>query len=67
MIQVMLMCHGGFMGTLHANSLNRLETMVLMNQIELPLHALWAQIPLAIDVGLSAFGYEGDCGLNKRL
>ena len=39
------MCHGGFMGTLHANSLNRLETMVLMNQIELPLHALWPRFP----------------------
>ena len=47
------------MGTLHANSLNRLETMVLMNQIELPLHSLWAQIPLAIDVAVQMSRHIG--------
>jgi pilus assembly protein CpaF len=54
MIQAMTSGHGGSMGTLHANNpidaLSRLETMALMSQVELPLHALRAQISSAIDI-----------------
>jgi len=54
MIQAMTSGHGGSMGTLHANSpadtLNRLETMALMSQVELPLFALRSQIGSAVDV-----------------
>jgi len=54
MIQAMTSGQGGSMGTLHANNprdaLNRLETMALMSDIELPLHALRAQVASAIDV-----------------
>ena len=54
MIQAMTSGHGGSMGTLHANNafdtLNRLETMALMSEVELPLSALRSQISSAIDV-----------------
>ncbi len=54
MIQAMTSGHAGSMSTLHANmaadALNRLETLAMMNKIELPLHALRAQIASAIDV-----------------
>ncbi len=54
MIQAMTSGHGGSMGTLHANNpadaLNRLETMALMSKVELPLHALRAQVSSAIDL-----------------
>ncbi len=54
MIQAMTSGHAGSMSTLHANtaldSLNRLETLAMMNSIELPLHALRAQITSAMDV-----------------
>ncbi|MFW6059128.1 MAG: CpaF family protein [Phycisphaeraceae bacterium] len=54
MIQAMTSGHGGSMGTLHAtnpaDALSRLETLALMSNIELPLHALRAQIASAIDV-----------------
>jgi pilus assembly protein CpaF len=54
MIQAMTSGHGGSMGTLHANSprdaLNRLETLAMMSEVELPLHALRAQASSAIDV-----------------
>jgi pilus assembly protein CpaF len=54
MIQAMTSGHGGSMGTLHANNpadaLNRLETMAMMSKVELPLHALRAQISSAIDI-----------------
>lgn len=54
MIQAMTSGHGGSMGTLHANNpldaLSRLETLALMSQLELPLHALRSQIASAIDV-----------------
>ncbi len=54
MIQAMTSGHGGSMGTLHANSpqdaLNRLETMALMSEVELPLSALRAQVSSAIDL-----------------
>lgn len=53
MIQAMTSGHGGSMGTLHANNafdtLNRLETMALMSEVELPLSALRSQISSAID------------------
>jgi len=54
MIQAMTSGHAGSMSTLHANSaidaLNRLETLAMMNPIEMPLYALRAQIVSAIDV-----------------
>ncbi|MCX5660531.1 MAG: ATPase, T2SS/T4P/T4SS family [Planctomycetota bacterium] len=54
MIQAMTSGHGGSMGTLHANNpadaLSRLETMALMSKVELPLHALRAQVASAIDI-----------------
>lgn len=54
MIQAMTSGHAGSMSTLHANSaadvLSRLETMAMMSDIELPLHALRAQIASATDV-----------------
>jgi len=54
MIQAMTSGQGGSMGTLHANhpsdALNRLETMALMSKVDLPLHALRAQVSSAIDV-----------------
>lgn len=54
MIQAMTSGHAGSMSTLHANmamgALNRLETLVMMSKLELPLHALRAQIASAIDV-----------------
>ena len=53
-IQAMTSGHAGSMSTLHANvpmdALNRLETMAMMSKVELPLHALRAQIASAIDV-----------------
>ena len=54
MIQAMTSGHAGSMSTLHANmaldALNRLETLAMMSDVELPLHALRAQIASAIDV-----------------
>ncbi|MHC4982626.1 MAG: CpaF family protein [Planctomycetota bacterium] len=54
MIQAMTSGHAGSMSTLHSNmamdALNRLETLAMMSKIELPLHALRAQIASAIDV-----------------
>ena len=54
MIQAMTSGHAGSMSTLHANvalgSLNRLETMALMSQVDLSPDALRAQITSAIDV-----------------
>ncbi|NQU75958.1 MAG: CpaF family protein [Planctomycetes bacterium] len=53
-IQAMTSGHAGSMSTLHANTvtdaLNRLETMAMMNKVELPLYALRAQITSAIDI-----------------
>jgi pilus assembly protein CpaF len=54
MIQAMTSGHAGSMTTLHADSpadaLNRLETMALMSNVEIPLAALRAQIASAIHV-----------------
>jgi len=63
MIQAMTSGHGGSMGTLHANNpadaLNRLETMALMSDIEMPLHALRSQVASAIDVIVQMNRYVG--------
>jgi len=49
MIQAMTSGHAGSMSTLHANTaldaLNRLETLAMMNEVELPLHALGRRSP----------------------
>ncbi|MCY2930712.1 MAG: CpaF family protein [Planctomycetota bacterium] len=54
MIQAMTSGHAGSMSTLHADTaldtLNRLETLAMMNKVEMPLYALRAQIASAIDV-----------------
>ncbi len=54
MLQAMNTGHDGSMSTLHANSpsdcLNRLETMVLMSGIEIPIKAIREYIDNAIDV-----------------
>ncbi|MBE3069091.1 MAG: CpaF family protein [Planctomycetes bacterium] len=54
MIQAMTSGHAGSMTTLHADSpadaLNRLETMALMSNIQIPLSALRAQVASAIHV-----------------
>ena len=54
MIQAMTSGHAGSMSTLHANvalgTLNRLETMAMMSQVDLSQEALRSQITSAIDV-----------------
>jgi pilus assembly protein CpaF len=54
LVQAMTSGHGGCMATVHAtyphDTLNRLETMCLMSDIELPLVALRAQIGSAVDM-----------------
>lgn len=54
MLQAMNTGHDGSLSTLHANgpvdALNRLETMVLMGGIEIPVHALREYIEKAIDI-----------------
>lgn len=54
MLQAMNTGHDGFMTTAHANSardaLSRLETMVLMSGMELPLRAIRSQIASAVDI-----------------
>jgi pilus assembly protein CpaF len=58
LIQAMTSGHTGSMSTLHANtpadSLNRLETMALMSNIEIPQKALRTQVAQAIDVIVQA-------------
>jgi len=53
-IQAMTSGHAGSMSTLHANTpldtLNRLETLCMMSDVDLPLYALRAQVTSAIDV-----------------
>jgi pilus assembly protein CpaF len=54
LVQAMTSGHGGCMSTVHAtypmDTLQRLETMCLMSDIGLPLHALRAQIGSAVDI-----------------
>jgi pilus assembly protein CpaF len=70
MIQAMTSGHAGSMSTLHANvtmdALNRLETMAMMGEVDLPLHALRAQIASAIDVIIQATRFnDGRRGLTQ--
>jgi pilus assembly protein CpaF len=54
MIQAMTSGHAGSLSTCHANTprdaMNRLETMALMSGVEIPLHALRAQVASAVDL-----------------
>ncbi len=53
LVQAMTSGHGGCMATVHAtypsDTMNRLETMAMMSDVEMPLRALRAQIASAID------------------
>ena len=53
-IQAMTSGHAGSMSTLHADNpldaLSRMETLCMMSNVNLPLHALRAQVASAIDV-----------------
>ncbi len=53
LIQAMTSGHGGCLSTVHAtypiDTLNRLETMAMMSDVEIPLAAMRAQIASAID------------------
>ena len=69
-IQAMTSGHAGSMTTLHANmaldALNRLETLAMMSKLELPLHALRAQITSAIDVIIQVTRFnDGRRGLTQ--
>jgi pilus assembly protein CpaF len=54
LVQAMTSGHGGCLSTVHAtypvDTLNRLETMALMSDVQLPLLALRAQIASAVDI-----------------
>jgi pilus assembly protein CpaF len=54
LIQAMTSGHGGCLSTVHASypsdTLNRLETMALMSDVEIPLSALRKQVASAIDI-----------------
>lgn len=54
MIQAMTSGHSGSLSTAHANTpadvLNRLETMMLMGGIEMPLTAIRSQVASALDI-----------------
>lgn len=70
MIQAMTSGHAGSMSTLHANmpmdALNRLETLAMMSTVELPLHALRAQVASAIDVIIQVTRFnDGRRGLTQ--
>lgn len=69
-VQAMTSGHAGSMSTLHANmamdALNRLETLAMMAKLELPLHALRAQIASAIDVVIQVTRFtDGRRGLTE--
>jgi len=53
LVQAMTSGHGGCLATVHAtypsDTVNRLETMAMMSDVEMPLRALRAQIASAID------------------
>jgi len=57
-VQAMLSGHGGCMGTLHAShpfdAMTRLETMAMMNAVELPLSAMRTQIGSAVNLVIQA-------------
>ncbi len=54
LIQAMTSGHGGCLSTVHAtypiDTVNRLETMAMMSDVEIPLQAMRAQIASAIDM-----------------
>ncbi len=54
LVQAMISGHGGCLSTVHAtypiDTLNRLETMALMSDVDLPLSALRAQIASAVNI-----------------
>ena len=54
LVQAMTSGHGGCLSTVHAtypiDTLNRLETMAMMSDVEMPLAALRAQVGSAIDI-----------------
>jgi len=54
LVQAMTSGHGGCLSTVHAtyplDTLNRLETMALMSDVQLPLFALRAQVASAVNV-----------------
>jgi pilus assembly protein CpaF len=54
LIQAMTSGHGGCLSTLHAtyprDTLSRLETMCLMSDVEIPLHALRVQLASAVNI-----------------
>jgi pilus assembly protein CpaF len=54
LVQAMTSGHGGCLSTIHASrpaeALTRLETLALMSDVALPLHALQSQVRSAIDV-----------------
>lgn len=53
LVQAMTSGHGGCMATVHAtyptDTMNRLETMAMMSDVQMPLRALRAQVASAID------------------
>jgi pilus assembly protein CpaF len=63
MLQAMNTGHGGSMTTLHANTpregLSRLETMIMMGGVELPLKAMRQQIASAVDLVIQANRLQG--------
>ena len=70
MIQAMTSGHAGSMSTLHANvamdAMNRLETLAMMSQVELPLYALRAQIASAVDIVVQVTRFnDGRRGLTE--
>ncbi len=62
LLQAMNTGHGGSMATVHANNpietLSRLESLVLLGGIELPLRAIRAQVTGAIQIIVSAARYS---------
>ncbi len=63
MLQAMNTGHSGSMTTLHANTpreaLSRLETMIMMGGVELPIKAMRQQIAAAVDVIIQANRLQG--------
>src|SRR4051812_39624709 len=63
MLQAMNTGHGGSMTTLHANNtrdaLARLETMIMMGGVELPIKAMRQQIASAVDLIIQANRLQG--------
>ena len=66
MLQAMNTGHEGSMTTLHSNTprnaLSRLETMILMSQLELPLRVCASKSPLPLTSLSRSNGFRGDPG-----